>query len=85
MIATPNRPGFSYYPPYVSLGDMLRSMSEFLMLATSRSPAQWMTSELATTRAATGDSDATRNASAFAERQRKPPRARTRTKAKHGR
>src|SRR5215471_4461187 len=25
-----------------ALGDMLRSMSEFLMLATSRSPIQWM-------------------------------------------
>ena len=29
------------------LGDMLRATSELLMLATSRSPAQWMTQELA--------------------------------------
>lgn len=26
-----------------AFGEMLRTMSEFLMLATSRSPAQWMT------------------------------------------
>ena len=30
-----------------SLSDMLGSMSEFLMLATSRSPAQWMTLAIA--------------------------------------
>src|SRR5215471_8701323 len=29
-----------------ALGDMLRSMSEFLMLATSRSPIQWMMEQL---------------------------------------
>ena len=33
-----------------ALSDTLRSMSEFLMLATSRSPVHWMTSDLAPAR-----------------------------------
>ena len=62
-----------------SLGDMLRVMSEFLMLATSRSPAQWMT--LGAARESADDAGLAPRAAGHRPFSR--VRARARTSAKH--
>jgi hypothetical protein len=68
-----------------ALGTMMRSLSEFLMLATSRSPAQWMTSVLPTFQEKEGRPNASRDALALGDRPATSARARAGAKAKHRR
>ena len=54
--------------PLWTLGEMMRTMSEFLMLATSRSPAQWVTSQLPLSVGSNGDVSDARNSVASGNR-----------------